>query len=107
MNNIGFVTPPVALELKRLGFSERVWTFYQDNGIAVYCSGRLVDYNEFPDCLSAATWTEASYWLWTEHKIHISLAPNGFSIISEMNLNGEVEFESYEECFLTAMKNLK
>lgn len=112
--NKGFVTKPVAIRLKELGFDQPTVCYYLVHGDdGLQCTGRWSNYNnESYGELSAPTWTEVAAWLWKRWHLWIEQWPRGvcfYAGISGVIPSDESDpnnIDEYEVAFLKAMEGL-
>jgi hypothetical protein len=114
-----FTLHPEALELKQLGFDEPCNTCYDKLKMVVSYGASVFDYKNYNTSgymVSRPTYSQAFRWFRENHNYHVIIDFNQsknnkwyYGIIQidhNISASSDVEFETYEEAELAALKEL-
>ena len=114
-----FTLHPEALELKQLGFDEPCNTCYDKLKMVVSYGASVFDYKNYNTSgymVSRPTYSQSFRWFREKHNYHVIIDFNQsknnkwyYGIIQidhNISASSDVEFETYEEAELAALKEL-
>jgi len=116
MENKDFTLHLESLDLQKLGFKERCLAYYNIDPSLKNPTFNLFKPFDHKWCLPAPTYSEAFRWFREEHNYHVIIDFNQsknnkwyYGIIQidhNISVSPDVEFETYEEAELAALKEL-